>query len=310
MDDRKYINAFLEAMIAEKNISYNTYQSYKVDLLGLCEFVADNKLMLLNLGLSNLKDYIKFLYQKEYKDNTISRKISAIKNLYKFLYRDGVINVDPTLYLDSPKLSRTLPKALSFNEITKLLNVSALDMSPHGRRINAIVNILYSSGIRISELVCLKLCEVKEALSDNSVEVCHVKIKGKANKERIALFNACAVDSIKKYMEVYKYFVENELKGSQWLFPGTKFDTHITRQRVGQLLKELGVNAGIDITRLSPHKLRHSFATHLLDNGSNIVFIQKMLGHSHLSTTQIYTHIANEKLKVVLQKFHPLNNDD
>ena len=308
MNNREYIKIFLEAITAEKNISYNTYESYKVDLLGLCEFIDEHNLMLVNLSLSNLQSYIKSLYQKEYKPNTISRKISAIKNLYKFLYRDNVIDSDPTLYLDSPKSLRSLPKVLSIEEVSKLLDVAALDISPYGRRTNAIINILYSSGIRISELVCLKFCAIKEALNDNSSGVCHIKIKGKANKERIALLNTSAVVSIKKYIEVYKYFVPNELKELQWLFPGTKFDSHITRQRVGQLLKDLGISAGIDITRVSPHKLRHSFATHLLNNGSNIIFIQKMLGHSHLSTTQIYTHIANERLKGILQKFHPLSN--
>ncbi|MGN7618940.1 MAG: tyrosine-type recombinase/integrase [Ehrlichia sp.] len=238
----------------------------------------------------------------------MSRKISAIKSLYKFLYGDNIIDSNPTLYLDSPRLSRSLPKALSFEEVSKLLHVAALNRSPHGRRINAIINILYSSGIRISELVCLKLCEVKEALDNANTGVSHIKIKGKANKERIALLNSSAIIGIREYIEVHKCFVSDESEESRWLFPGTKSDSHITRQRVGQLLKDLGADAKVDITRVSPHKLRHSFATHLLNNGSNLIFIQKMLGHSHLSTTQIYTHIANEKLKGVLLKFHPLSN--
>ena len=308
MNNHKCVEIFLEAITAEKHISYNTYQSYKTDLLGLCEFVSKQNLLLIDTSIHELQHYIRLLYEKGYKANTVLRKISAIKNFYGFLYRDDMIESDPTLYLDAPKLSRSLPKALSFEEISKLLDVAALDSSPDGRRLNAMVNILYSSGVRISELVCLKFCSVLEALKDHNAEICHIKIKGKANKERIVLLNLSAVESIKKYIEVYKYFVPNGFEVSQWLFPGTKFDYPITRQRVGQLLKDLAMNAGIDITKISPHKLRHSFATHLLNNGSNIIFIQKMLGHANLSTTQIYTHIANEKLKNVLLKFHPLNN--
>ena len=307
MDNQKCVNIFLEAITAEKHISHNTYQSYKTDLFGLCEFIDRDSLLLTHANINELQNYVRFLHKKGYKANTISRKISAIRNLYRFLYKDRIIENDPTLYLDSPKLSRSLPKALSLEEVSILLNVAALDASPDGRRINAIINILYSSGMRISELVCLKFREIKEALDHGNAEICHIKIQGKGKKERIILLNFVAVTSIQKYMEVYECFVPNKYKLSQWLFPGTKFDNHVTRQRIGQLLKDLAVNAGIDATRISPHKLRHSFATHLLNNGSNIVFIQKMLGHANLATTQIYTHIASEKLRNVLLEFHPLS---
>ncbi|AHX04694.1 tyrosine recombinase [Ehrlichia japonica] len=308
MDNQKYVNIFLEAIAAEKHISHNTYQSYKTDLFGLCEFIDRDNLLLTNTDINELQNYVRFLHKKGYKANTVSRKISAIKNLYRFLYKDNIIENDPTLYLDSPKLSRSLPKALSLEEVSILLDVAALDVSPDGRRVNAIINILYSSGVRISELVCLKFREVKEALDHGNSEICHMRIQGKGKKERMILLNLVAVTSIQKYMEVYECFVPNKYKLSQWLFPGTKFDNHVTRQRVGQLLKGLAVNAGIDATRISPHKLRHSFATHLLNNGSNIIFIQKMLGHANLATTQIYTHIASEKLKNVLLEFHPLSD--
>ncbi|AHX07465.1 tyrosine recombinase [Ehrlichia chaffeensis] len=308
MDNQRYVNIFLEAIVAEKHVSHNTYQSYRTDLLGLCKFIDRNDLLLTDASIHELQDYIRFLYEKGYKANTVSRKISAIKNLYGFLYRDNIIENDPTVYLDSPKLSRSLPKTLSYEEVNILLDVAALDVSPDGRRINAIVNILYSSGIRISELVYLKFREVREALDDGDTEICHMKIQGKAKKERIILLNSSAVTSIQKYMEVYEYFIPNGYKMSQWLFPGTKFDNPVTRQRVGQLLKNLAVNAGINVTHVSPHKLRHSFATHLLNNGSDIVFIQKMLGHANLATTQIYTHVASERLKSILLKFHPLRN--
>ncbi|QGR02204.1 tyrosine recombinase [Ehrlichia ruminantium] len=308
MNNEKYVEAFLAAIAAEKHISYNTYQSYMVDLLDLCKFCNDKNLALTKVCVSDLQDYVRLMYEKEYKSSTISRKISAIKNLYKFFYKDNIISCDPALSVDFPRLSRSLPKALGIDEVSRLLDMAALDCSPEGRRTDAIINILYSSGMRVSELICLKLNEIIEALNNSDTEISHIKIRGKANKERIVLLNSSAIVSIQKYLEVYRCFIPNGHEVSQWLFPGTKFDHPITRQRVGQLLKELGVSAGVDITRISPHKLRHSFATHLLNNGSNIIFIQKMLGHASLSTTQIYTYVANEKLKNILLKCHPLGN--
>ncbi|GAT75929.1 tyrosine recombinase xerD [Ehrlichia ruminantium] len=308
MSNEKYVNEFLTAIAAEKHISYNTYQSYMSDLLDLCKFFNCKNLALIEVSCDDLKDYVRLMHKREYKSSTISRKISAIKNLYKFFCKDNIIAYDPALSIDFPRLSRTLPKALNIEEVSRLLDTAALDSSPDGLRTNAIINILYSSGIRVSELIYLKLNSIKEALNNDNIEISYITIRGKANRERIVLLNSSAIISIQKYLEVYMHFVPNGYEISQWLFPGTKFDNPITRQRIGQLLKDLSISAGVDMTRISPHKLRHSFATHLLNNGSDIIFIQKMLGHTSLSTTQIYTYVANEKLKNVLFKYHPLRD--
>ncbi|UTO55946.1 tyrosine recombinase [Neoehrlichia mikurensis] len=292
--------------MAEKYVSANTYQSYKVDLLSLCKFLNDKKLSIVSASVEDLRLYIKFLRNKKYKANSIARKISAIKSLYKFLYSDRTINYNPTMYLDTLKIPCTLPKTLDIDEVKKLLKTAESDASPEGRRINAIINILYSSGIRVSELIHLGFYEIDSVLREQHAEVRYLIIKGKSGKERLVLLNATAVKSIKEYMKVRNLFIAKKNVDSQWLFPGKKFDKCITRQRIGQLLKELANKSGINANIISPHKIRHSFATHLLNNGSNIVFIQKMLGHSNLSTTQIYTYVASDRLKDVLLQYHPL----
>ncbi|KJV69252.1 tyrosine recombinase [Candidatus Neoehrlichia procyonis] len=306
MNNQYFLDIFFESLIAEKYVSFNTYKSYKVDLLGLCKFLDDNKLNITNASVESLRLYVRFLYNKKYRASSIARKISAIKSLYKFLYSDRTINYNPAMYLDTLKISSSLPKILSVDEIGKLLKTAGSDDSPEGKRMNAIINILYSSGIRVSELTHLGFYEIDSVLKEQHSEVKYLIIRGKSGKERLVLLNATAVDSIKEYVKIRKLFITKKNVDSQWLFPGAKFDQCITRQRIGQLLKELANKSGMDSDIVSPHKVRHSFATHLLNNGSNIVFIQKMLGHSNLSTTQIYTYVANDRLRDVLLKYHPL----
>lgn len=202
-----------------------------------------------------------------------------------------------------------MPKYLSVQEIFLLMetvkkSASGSNKEISSKRLCAILDILYSSGMRVSELINMKLCEVLHLVNGNGKEG-YIIIKGKSSRERQILFNEQALQSLKNYLSIRNNLLPNNKK-SDWLFPGDKPNKPITRQRVGQLIKELARKCDIDENKISPHVIRHSLATHLLNSGANIVLIQKILGHTNLSTTQIYTHIANEKLKDKLADSHPI----
>ncbi|XGA08580.1 MAG: tyrosine recombinase [Wolbachia endosymbiont of Xenopsylla cheopis] len=298
MRDKFYLESFLEALVAEKYVTQNTLDAYRLDLLGLIDFLSAKNISLVQANTENLRAYISFLRKQGYKISSVQRKISSIKHFYFFLLSDEVINYNPTIKLIVPKSHRPLPKYLSISEVDKLLT------SSYNTRLNAVVNVLYSSGMRISELINIKLDEILAAIN-NSEKCSYIIIKGKGEKERLVLLNETAINSINEYLTIREKFITNNQE-SKWLFPGDKFDNPITRQRIGQLLKDLARKCDIDEKKVSPHVIRHSFATHLLNNGADIIFIQKMLGHSSISTTQIYTHVANEKLKNILLESHPL----
>ncbi|MFV9881627.1 MAG: tyrosine recombinase [Anaplasma ovis] len=305
MDDKRCLDVFLESLLSGRCVSPNTSSSYRSDLEDLAEFLGRRNLRMVDASAADLRKYIRSLNSRGYSPATVSRRISAIRGLYGFLYGDRIIDGDPAANLDSCKLGRPLPKVLDVGEIDKLLRTAGADLSVEGRRTAAIVNVLYSSGVRISELINLGFYDIESMLREQHSDVGHLVIKGKAGRERLVLLNEVAIASVVAYLAVRKRFIVGRKSESKWLFPGAKFDQCISRQRVGQLLKALAIAAGVDPKRVSPHKLRHSFATHLLNNGSNVVFIQKMLGHASLSTTQIYTYVANDRLKEALKTFHP-----
>ncbi len=305
MKDKFYLESFLEALISEKYVTQNTLDAYRLDLTRLSEFLCAKKTNLVRANTEDLRTYISFLHKQGYKVNSVLRKTSSIKHFYRFLCNDGIINYNPAIKLSVAKSQRSLPKYLNIKEVNKLLVAAA--NSQNDIRLNAIINTLYSSGMRISELTNIKLNEILPAI--NPSEKCsYIIIKGKGAKERLVLLNEVAIKSIIEYLVVRPKFIVNNQE-STWLFPGDKFDNPITRQRIGQLLKDLARKCNMDEKKVSPHVIRHSFATHLLNNGADVVFIQKMLGHSNISTTQIYTHVANERLKNILLKSHPLSKE-
>ncbi|QOD38773.1 tyrosine-type recombinase/integrase [Candidatus Wolbachia massiliensis] len=317
LQDKKenlYIAYYIDALVSEKSATQNTLESYCSDLHQLEGFLLESGTTLVGASKTNIKDYVKFLCtQKKYKSSSISRKISAVKNFYKCLINDGIIDFNPAPTNDdelkNPKVSRPLPRYLSVKEMLLLMETirkSASESSKeiNNRRLCAILDILYSSGMRISELINMKLCEVSHLVNSNDKE-CYVIIKGKSGKERQILFNEQALQSLRNYLSIRGNLISDG-KESSWLFPGNKPNRPITRQRIGQLIKELARKCNIDEKKISPHVIRHSFANHLLDSGASIVLIQKVLGHTSLSTTQIYTHIANKKLKDKLADSHPV----
>ncbi|QKX02346.1 tyrosine-type recombinase/integrase [Wolbachia endosymbiont of Dirofilaria (Dirofilaria) immitis] len=317
LQDKKenlYITYYIDVLVSERSATQNTLESYRSDLLQLEDFLLRGGTTLINASKANIKDYVKSLsMQKKYKGSSISRKISAVKNFYKCLFNDGIIDFNPAPANDdelkSPRVSRPLPKCLSVGEMLLLMNtvrksVSGSNKEISNKRLCAILDILYSSGMRITELINMKLCEVLHLVNSNDRE-CFIIIKGKSGKERQILFNEQALKSLKNYLSVRCNLIPGD-KESDWLFPGSKPNKPITRQRIGQLIKELAKKCNIDESKISPHVIRHSFATHLLDSGASIVLIQRILGHTNLSTTQIYTHVTNKELKGKLADLHPI----
>lgn len=298
----RFIENFLEMLTSERGSANNTIEAYRLDLECLVEFIASKSIEELNLD--DLRDFIIYLKKQGYSPRSINRKISAIKQFYQFLVSENLIEASPAIELELLKQPRNLPKMLQENEMDQLLDYLSCKTSPEDLRLNAMIVILYSSGLRVTELVTLKLNNFEY---ENGKISPIFKVIGKGNKERIAILNQQAINALSNYLEIRELFVPlKKIENYLWLFPSNSKEGHLTRNRFGQLLKEAALNAGINPEAVSPHVLRHSFATHLLTNGADLRSIQELLGHSSIATTQIYTHISNKQLKNIIEKFHPL----
>ena len=280
-----YIDVFLEALAAEKGRSEKTLSSYASDLS-----LADNALAhgLLNATESDIQNYLGTLPDKA---SSIARKASSLRGFYKFLMLEKIITTNPTKNLELPKRARPLPKLLSVDEIDLLIS-SAGDIKT-SVRLRAMIELLYASGLRVSELCEMPMTGI---LGD------HLLIHGKGAKERMVPMHIGAQNALAKWLE---------LRGdtdSKYVFPGPGKTGHITRDGFFKILKKCATLAGIDPARVSPHVLRHSFASHLLSHGANLRAIQTMLGHEDISTTQIYTHVLPEQLRETVEQYHPLSN--
>ena len=278
-----YIDIFLEALSAEKGRSEKTLASYASDL-NMADAALPNGL--LNATESDIQDYLSALPDKA---SSVARKASALRSFYKFLMLEKIITVNPTKNLELPKRTRPLPKLLSTDEIDLLIS-SAGDVK-NSVRLRAMIELLYASGLRVSELCELPLTGV---LGD------HLLIHGKGAKERMVPMHAGAIAALEKWLAMRG---DND---SKYVFPSNSASGHITRDGFFKLLKKCAVLAGIAPERVSPHVLRHSFASHLLSHGANLRAIQTMLGHEDISTTQIYTHVLPEQLRETMEHYHPL----
>ena len=311
-----HIDGFLEKLRAEDGLSENTIKSYNTDLELLEGFLDLDKIAIKDADEKSIKRYLFELHQKNLRSASVSRKISCFKNFYKFLQSDGFIKINPTLHLSLPKADLKLPKFLSEEEIFKMLDFIDKDDSEFVIKLSCMLEILYAGGLRVSELVSLKISAI---IRDGDKIKNYLMIKGKGGKERIAPLNGSAISKLLKYLQL-----RDRLGGqdSKWLFPGFvraskkkkkiehkdfAKDAHMTRQRLHQMVKELAKLVGIEPTRVSPHVIRHSFATHLLNSGVDLRILQELLGHSNISTTEIYTHILDSKLKDLVFNHHPLN---
>lgn len=290
-DFKDKIEEFKNYLLINKKYSNATIESYGSDLIKYYEF---NKNKTLNDIKSNdIKEYLKHLKKGDLSDKSIARNISTIRTFYKFLLIEKYINHNPTEFIELPKLKKSLPKVLSIEEVLKLLDIELNDHFSY--RNKAMLELMYATGLRVSELVNLKLHNI-------DFDMAIVRTFGKGNKERIVPIGDYALDSLKEYIINYRDGMFKKYI-NDYLFLNNH-GNKLTRQGFFKIIKKQAETKNIK-TEFSPHTLRHSFATHLLDYGADLRTIQELLGHSNLSTTQIYTHISKEKLKKNYENFHP-----
>ena len=298
MTDADAIETFLDMMSAERGASRNTLSAYRRDLL---DFAGHVKTGMVKAARDNVKTYLHGLSASGLAGSSQSRKLSALRQFFAFAYREGLRPDDPTENIEAPRRERPLPKILSRKDIEKLIDKAREGETAEGRRLIAIVEILYAAGLRVSELVTMP---VASARNDKMIFV-----RGKGGKERIAPLNGPAREAIRDYLDVRAEFLpQGREKGvaARFLFPSRSAEGHLTRRRCHQMLKELAVKAGIDPEKLSPHVLRHAFATHLVEGGADLRAVQTLLGHADIATTQIYTHVARDRLEAMVKSAHPL----
>ena len=300
------IDPFIEMLAAERGAAANTQEAYRRDLQAFADFLRKRRRSLESAGPEDIRAFLTRLARAGMAPRTSARRLSALRQFYRFLLSEGLRGDDPSAGIDSPRQGRPLPKILSEAEVNALLAKAQEGQGPEARRLAALVELLYATGLRVSELVGLRLAAAQR---DQRLLI----VQGKGGKERMVPLSQAARQSLSDYLGVREHFLPKTGKGakaakapSPWLFPSHAAAGHLTRHRVAQLLKELAIGAGIDAAKVSPHVLRHAFASHLLDHGADLRSLQKMLGHADISTTQIYTHVLSERLKSLVQDHHPL----
>jgi len=302
--DRALLESFLDMMSAERGASQNTIAAYRRDILDFAQSAARSNLDLKTAGREQVRAYLTDLSSAALKASSQARKLSALRGFYGFLYSEGVRRDDPCGAVEAPRLSRPLPKILSAEEALRLVDAAreGIQESAEAARLLCIVEMLYASGLRISELVALPLAAVR-----NKDRFIHVR--GKGGRERLAPVGGPAREALEAYLIVRDNFLPRGKLGiaaARYLFPSRGAEAHLTRRRCHQLLKSLALKAGIDPDRLSPHVLRHAFATHLVEGGADLRSVQTLRGHADIATTQIYTHVAGDRLKRTVESAHPL----
>ena len=261
-------------------------QSYLSDLQDFKKFIANKD----DINESDIKNYLIDLDHRGLVTSSIKRKLSALHQYFKFLQQEGIIDTDPMEFIQQPKYRRPLPKIIREDEIARILDViEALDYKD-ALRTKLFIYLLYGSGLRVSELISLKY----NAFIDERF----IRLMGKGSKERTIPMNSHVLSLLQEWQKI--------APKSQWVFPGPNIQKHVTRQRVFQIIKNITMMAGLDAKKVSPHVLRHAFATHILDHGADLMSVKRMLGHKDIATTEIYTHVTQSKLQKVIKQFHPL----
>ena len=294
-----HLEAFLEMMSAERGAAVHTLDAYRRDLLDYAGYVRKRGRSLQDSSAADVRGYLGTLSEAGLKPSTQARRLSALRQLHRFLLDEDVRTDDPTSAIDAPKRGRPLPKVITEAQTQGLIDAAAALEGPEALRLLCIVELLYASGLRVSELVSLPLNAV-------TGEKRMLLVKGKGSKERLVPLGAPARDAIKAYLEVRPRFLPQLERAQRYLFPSRGVEGHLTRRRVGQLLQDLAVKAGVDPRSLSPHVLRHAFASHLVAHGADLRSVQQLLGHADIATTQIYTHVQEERLKRLVSEKHPL----
>src|SRR5689334_9643511 len=303
--DEALIELFLDMLAAERGSGENTLSAYRNDLEDLSAHLRASRRTIANANTDNLRKFLASLADRGFKSSSLARRLSAVRQLYRFLYSEGKRGDDPAAVLEGPKRARTLPKVLSIGDVDALLKAARANSNveqPLFQRLRAIrllclLEVVYATGLRVSELVALPAAAARRNQH-------MLVIRGKGGKERLVPLNKQAKSAMAEYLELRgKAERGNE---SKWLFPSFGEHGHLTRQHFARELKTLGTACGIRPLRLSPHVLRHAFASHLLHNGADLRVVQTLLGHSDISTTQIYTHVLQERLKTLVRDLHPL----
>ncbi|MDB2414513.1 site-specific tyrosine recombinase XerD [Rickettsiales bacterium] len=308
-NSKKYIHPtieyFLETLIAESGSSANTILSYGRDLYDYYYHLKNKNINIIDAKTSDILNHIELLNKQGMAASTISRKISSIRHFYKFIYSEDMRKDNPALDIEMPRKESILPKYLTEDEIDKLLKYAYIDETPNGIRLVAILELLYATGLRVTELVTLRMSMLQTTVKNNKTTLRdYMIVKGKGSKERLVPLSTPSIIALEKHINIRNSI--SSQKNSKWVFPSSSKEGYLTRQRLGQMLKELALNANIDPNKISPHILRHSFATHLLNNGADLRILQELLGHSDISTTQIYTHVLSKRMKDLVFDKHPL----
>jgi len=309
VSDSDFVDQFLEMLAAERAGAVNSLLAYRRDIE---DFLASTDVPLMHVDAEAIRVYLAGLHKQGFKVSTVARRLSAIRQLFLFMFREGLRSDNPAKNIESPRLPQSLPKILSDAQVEKLLDTAeqtASSGSVKALRAHALLETLYATGLRISELVSLPRRSI-------GPDTTMIMVRGKGGRERMVPLGGKARRALMDYLgalraeESKKAVSGNVTDGmtNGYLFPSRGVEGHLTRRRVGQMLKSLAVEAGLEPGTVSPHKLRHAFATHLLANGADLRAVQQMLGHADISTTQIYTHVIEERLKSLVLEKHPLSD--
>tara|TARA_E500000178_G_scaffold33944_1_gene30737 strand:+ start:472 stop:1398 length:927 start_codon:yes stop_codon:yes gene_type:complete len=294
-----FISLFLEKSITEKNLTKPTLECYKNDLNGFYNFLKKNNYSLFSCTYYNIVFWIELLRKESLEQSTISRKISTVRQFFNFLFVEQLIDVNPVTNITAPKKKQTLPRFLSEEDIKKILNYLHVNKNTFKNfQTLLLTELLYATGLRVSELVSMKLSN----LNDDLNSIC---ILGKGNKERVIPLAKITKKILSQYLSSSHYLKSKYKSGGTWLFPSRR--GHITRQTYYYKLKSIAIKSGLNNKKVSPHMLRHAFASHMLKNGADLKVIQYLLGHEDISTVQIYTHV-NLKDSLNAIKKHPIRN--
>ena len=309
--DAKLIHLFLDMLAAEQGAGDNTLDAYRRDLTDFSEFLGRAGQNFARAGTDVLRDHLADLDTRGFKSSSVARRLSAMRHLFRFLLNERIRSDDPAAILSGPKRGRGLPKVLSISDVDRMLTrakelTQAEGASPQQRlramRLHCLLEVLYATGLRVSELVALPLSASRRDAS-------MIVVRGKGNKERLVPLNEASRQAMADYlaaMEALKPEKKKNAASSKWLFPSFGESGHLTRQHFARDLKELAAASGLAPRLVSPHVLRHAFASHLLHNGADLRIVQTLLGHTDISTTQIYTHVVEERLKSLVRDLHPL----
>jgi integrase/recombinase XerD len=309
--DAKLINLFLDMLAAEQGAGDNTLDAYRRDLTDFSEFLTRAGQSFTGTETQGLRDYLADLDARGFKSSSVARRLSAMRHLFRFLLNERIRGDDPAAILSGPKRGRGLPKVLSISDVDRLLaRAKSLGEAPEASapqrlramRLYCLLEVLYATGLRVSELVALPRSAAQR-------DARMIVVRGKGDKERLVPLNETSRQAMADYlalMEALKSEKKKNAGASKWLFPSFGESGHLTRQHFARDLKELAASAGLSPRLVSPHVLRHAFASHLLHNGADLRIVQTLLGHTDISTTQIYTHVVEERLKSLVRDLHPL----